>query len=104
MVTVMCVVCGVCGVVVGDVVVCGDDLCLRQGNKIKNICTSNIFYWSGRKERYLVKPLEVHSLLRIAGRRRERRRRPIGDGNRTISTVTSSLLQCWAVTNQSAVQ
>ena len=54
-------------------------------------------------ERYFVKPLEVHSLLRMAGRRREKRRRSTGDGTRTISAVTSSLLQCQTVTNQSAV-
>lgn len=36
------------------------------------------------QNKYSVKPLEVHSLLRMAGRRREKTRRFPGDGSRTI--------------------
>ena len=52
---------------------------------------------------HFVKPPEVHSLLRVPRRRRQRTRSLTGDGDGTIPVVTSSPLQCQAVTDQSVV-
>ena len=53
--------------------------------------------------KYFVKPPEVHSLLRVPGRRKEKTRSLTGDGDWTIPAVTSSLLQCQTLTDQSTV-
>ena len=53
--------------------------------------------------KYFVKPPEVHSLLRVPGRRREKSRSLTGDGDWTIPAVASSLLQCQTLTDQSTV-
>ena len=58
---------------------------------------------SSGKEKSYIKPSDVHSLPRVPGRRRQRTRSLTGDGDGTIPVVTSSPLQCQAVTDQSVV-
>ena len=59
---------------------------------------------SSGKEKSYIKPSEVHSLPRVPGRRRQRTRSFSWEKNWAISGVTSSLLQCQTVTEQSRLQ